>query len=240
MSPAEGVALLVAAVIAGVHVVAPRLWADRIDARSPVLSIAGGVSVAFVFVHLLPELSTAQAAVDDTPGLLPYLERHVYLLALLGMVAFYGLQSASRRRPAGEDNRGGWAALWVSLGVFGTYNAIIGYLLVEQAATGMAAPVYFGVAMGLHLLVIDEALDEQHRDAYGSSGRYVLAGSVVAGWAVGMLTHVSQVALGLAIAFLAGGIILNVLKQELPAEREGRFGYFAVGAAAYTLLLLVA
>jgi hypothetical protein len=240
MSSAEAVALVVAAVIAAVHVVAPRLWADRLDARSPVLSIAGGVSVAFVFVHLLPELSTTQAEVEDTQGLLPYLERHVYLLALLGMVVFYGLRSASRRRRADGRDGSGLAALWASLAVFGTYNAVIGYLLVEQASAGMAATVYFGVAMGLHLLVIDEALDEQHRGAYGSSGRYVLAGSVVAGWVVGMVTHVSQVTLGLAIAFLAGGIILNVLKQELPAEREGRFGYFAAGAAAYTLLLLVA
>ena len=40
------------------------------------------------------------------------------------------------------------------------------------------------------------------------------------------------------VAFLSGGIVLNVLKEELPAERESRFAAFAGGAAAYSALLL--
>jgi hypothetical protein len=33
---------------------------------------------------------------------------------------------------------------------------------------------------------------------------------------------------------------MNVLKEELPEERESRFWAFALGAAAYALVLLVA
>ncbi len=33
-------------------------------------------------------------------------------------------------------------------------------------------------------------------------------------------------------------MILNVLKEELPAERESRFWPFAFGATAYAALLL--
>ncbi len=40
------------------------------------------------------------------------------------------------------------------------------------------------------------------------------------------------------IAFLAGGIIRNVLKEEVPEERESRFSAFAVGATAYAAILL--
>ncbi len=40
-------------------------------------------------------------------------------------------------------------------------------------------------------------------------------------------------------AFLAGGIILNVLKEELPEERESRFGAFFVGSLLYSVLLLL-
>ncbi len=38
--------------------------------------------------------------------------------------------------------------------------------------------------------------------------------------------------------FLAGGVILNVLKEELPKERASRFRAFAAGVVAYTLVLL--
>ena len=39
-------------------------------------------------------------------------------------------------------------------------------------------------------------------------------------------------------AFLAGGVVMNVLKEELPEERESRFWAFALGTALYTMLLL--
>jgi hypothetical protein len=42
----------------------------------------------------------------------------------------------------------------------------------------------------------------------------------------------------LLLAFVAGGIVLNVLKEELPRERESRFWAFAFGAAFYSVLLL--
>jgi hypothetical protein len=39
-------------------------------------------------------------------------------------------------------------------------------------------------------------------------------------------------------AFLASGVVLNALKEELPEEREGRFWAFAIGAALFAALLL--
>jgi hypothetical protein len=41
-------------------------------------------------------------------------------------------------------------------------------------------------------------------------------------------------------AFVGGSVILNVLKEELPEDRQSRFGAFLVGAAAYSALLLAA
>ncbi len=39
------------------------------------------------------------------------------------------------------------------------------------------------------------------------------------------------------IAFLAGGVVLNALKEELPKGRESCFAAFLSGAAGYTALL---
>ena len=44
--------------------------------------------------------------------------------------------------------------------------------------------------------------------------------------------------LAVLFAFLAGGVILNVIKEELPEEQESLFWAFALGAALYTVLLL--
>jgi hypothetical protein len=55
--------------------------------RSRWLSGAGGVSVAYVFVHLLPELSEKQEAFAGLES--GILENHVYVMALIGLTILY-------------------------------------------------------------------------------------------------------------------------------------------------------
>jgi hypothetical protein len=57
---------------------------------------------------------------------------------------------------------------------------------------------------------------------------------------VGLLFEVSEAAIAVLFGFLAGGVIRNVLKEELPEELESRVWAFALGTAAYALVLLVA
>ena len=235
-------ALGAAVALALVHVLAGRLRLLHATPRSRWLSAAGGVSVAYVFVHLLPELSEAQEAVaGEAEGLLPFVESHVYLLALLGLGLFYGVEIASRRSRAegrgGEHGATGPAAFWLSIGSFALYNALVGYLLLHREDQARTSVVLFAVALAVHFLVNDHGLREHHKGAYDRVGRWLLAASILAGWMVGRLTEVSDAAVGLLIAFLAGGVVLNVLKEELPEERQSRFGAFALGAFAYAALL---
>jgi len=59
-------------------------------------------------------------------------------------------------------------------------------------------------------------LREHHKDAYTRLGRWLLAGAVVAGWLLSQLAELPESALVAVLAFLAGGVVLNVLKEELP------------------------
>lgn len=237
-------ALVAALVLAVLHVFAGRLrFLDGVP-RSWWLSVAGGISVAYVFVHLLPELNAAQEAVREAAGgALAALESHVYLLALLGLAVFYGLERGSlqsrreRRETEGVDEASPVLA-WLAIGSYAVYNAIIGYLLVHREDNTSRALLLFAAAMGVHFLVNDHGLREHYADVYHHYGRWLCAAAVLFGWAVGAATEVSEAFLGLLLAFLAGGLILNVMKEELPAERESRFSAFLVGAAGYTLVLL--
>jgi hypothetical protein len=60
------------------------------------------------------------------------------------------------------------------------------------------------------------------------------------GWAIGLFLEISEAALAVLFGFLAGGVVMNVLKEELPEERESSFWAFALGAAAYAVVLLIA
>ena len=232
---------LCAIALALIHLYSGRLRFLEELPRSRWLSMAGGVSVAYVFVHLLPDLSEHQEAISDT-GAFKFLEHHVYLMALVGLTVFYGLERLVMQQPppgSEKDQTTDMGVFWVHMTSFSLYNGLIGYLLVHREETGVRSLFFFFIALGLHFVVNDFALREDHQSTYHRTGRWFLAAAIVAGWLIGIATEISEAAIAVLFAFLAGGIILNVLKEELPEERQSRFWAFALGAGAYTILLVL-
>ena len=228
-----------------VHLLAGQLRFLETIPRSRWLSFASGVSVTYVFVHILPELNAAQQDIPDqlTDGV-TFLEHHVYLVALLGLVAFYGLERSARvsqrqNRRKGSSEMTTAGVFWIHIASFAAYNALIGYLLIHREETGFLSLLLFFVAMAMHFIVNDFGLRENHKKPYDRIGRWALASAVIVGWAIGTNTQIHRAAVAVLFAFLAGGIVLNVLKEELPEERESRFWAFALGVITYTVLLLV-
>lgn len=257
-------ALAAAVVLALVHVATPALRFLDGTPRSVWLSVAGGVSVAYVFVHLLPELAEGERQLSEAlgggaegeviPGL-GFAERHVYLVALVGLATFYGLErlaQSSRSRTTGQavapgrasaDAEGGAEStsagvFWVHMASFAVYNALVGYLLLDGERETASTLAPFAIAMALHFVVTDYGLNEHHQARYRRVGRWVLAAAVFVGLGVATAAELPQAAIAVLVAFLGGGVILNVLKEEVPSERQSRFWAFAAGMAGYAVLLL--
>ncbi|WIJ23482.1 hypothetical protein [Devosia sp. RR2S18] len=239
--------LAIALLLATVHIFGSRLAFLRVTPRSIWLSIAGGVSVAYVFVHILPELADHQESFREAAqdgSFLAALESHSYLVALVGLATFYGLDrlahnSSRRQEKKGEGYQPSESTFWVHLASFAIYNVLIGYLLVHREDAGLQSLVIFAVAMALHFVVNDHALRDHHGRIYDHRGRWLLAAAPVLGWVCGVLIELPQLAIGALFALLAGSVVLNVMKEELPEERESRFWAFALGAAGYAALLLL-
>lgn len=208
--------------------------------RSRWLSAAGGVSVAYVFVHILPELDRHQAVLEEVElGIISYLEHHVYLIALLGLTVFYGLERIAKlSRQRDKNDVTSSEVFWLHVASFSIYNALIGYLLLHREEPGITNLLLYSGAMALHFAVNDSGLREHHKQIYDRVGRWILAAAIVVGWVLGSATEIGEAAIAVLFAFLAGGIVLNVLKEELPEERESRFWAFALGAGIYTTILL--
>ncbi|GAB2793747.1 hypothetical protein GCM10027040_20110 [Halomonas shantousis] len=229
--------------LALVHALVVKLLTLKDIPRSAWLSFAGGVSVAYVFIHIFPELEEAQQTLGEN-GAITFLEHHAYLVALTGLATFYGLerlvkhhQSTDREHSSASVDKTRGGVFWLHIGSFALYNALIGYLLVYREDTPLEM-LFFFLAMSFHFLVNDHGLLRHHRAAYLTKGRWVLSLAVIIGWGIGLAIQVSEAATSMLFAFLAGGIVLNVLKEELPEERQSRFWPFASGAAGYSILLL--
>lgn len=208
--------------------------------RSVWLSAAGGVSVAYVFLHILPELAAHQRQILEHLGgarFATLIESHVYLLALAGLTIFYGLDRMMLLSDR-ENSEHPPGIFWTHLGSFAVYNVVIGYLLVQRGG-GLSGLLLFGFALGVHFLINDQALRGHHGELYRRRGKWLLAAAPLLGWTLGVTQPVGQLWVSGLFALLAGAIVLNVLKEELPRERESRFSAFVAGAAGYAALLLL-
>ncbi|WP_145059739.1 hypothetical protein [Lignipirellula cremea] len=229
-----------AVVLAAIHLLGGRLRFPEGMPRSRWLSLAGGVAVSYAIVHLLPELQSHHETLRDSARdtQFAYIAEHlVWGLVLLGVVVFYGLEKAairSKKSPDGAPSD----VFWLHIGSFAAYNMLLGYLLVREDR-GLRSLILFLIGIGLHFLVNDQGLSQHHKDRYHRTGRWVLSGAVLAGWMIGVLTEVHEAVMASVVAFLAGGILLNTFKEELPEERESRYWAFTLGAFGYAAVLLV-
>lgn len=226
--------------LAAIHLVAGKLAFLMGKPRNVWLSASGGLSVAFVFLYLLPELAARQDDIEQSAlhASLSFLDHHVYLLALTGMTTFYGLEriakaTRNRHEPTLSKSGSNEHVFWAHLASFSIYNLAIGYMMVNKPTSVWSLGLFF-VAMSLHFLVIDFSFREHYNNVYHDKGRWFLAGAVMTGWAAGIFIHIPDLAMNVATAFIAGGIILNALKEELPEERQSRFWPFLLGATLYS------
>ena len=104
---------------------------------------------------------------------------------------------------------------WIHISSFAVYNALTGYLLLNA---GLGALFLFAFAIAVHFVVNDYGLRRDHKGRYHRIGRCLITAGLVLGWAVGALTGIPEAAIAVLTALLAAGIIMNVLREELPEE----------------------
>lgn len=209
--------------------------------RRSLISFSAGMSVAYVFVHMLPELNAARELVVESSSdalRLPYEGVTIYFLAMIGFLWSYGLDRLRARRALTTPHEGGDAEPGMHLAGMAAYVALMSYLLVRTASGSVAATVGYTLAFGGHFLALDHSLCEEFENAYLRHGRWLLAGSCLLGWAVGIMLALPPYALALLVAFISGGVIMTNALMELSEGRDGRFVAFMAGSLSYGLVLI--
>lgn len=207
--------------------------------RGSILSFGGGMSAAYVFVHVMPELHDARhALVESVSVSLRYEGMAIYFLALVGFLLFYGLEHHSNRlRETNEAGETG-PSFKLDISGFAAYVWLMAYLLVNHFGDSPVSISLYATALTFHFLALENTLRHEHGAAYERIGRFVLAGMALLGWGMGLLFALPNHVLALLVAFISGAIIMNSLIMELPSEKGGRFGPFMVGGLVYGLILL--
>ena len=241
--PTLGVALLFAAVF---------LFGGRAAAASGgighrrFLSFAAGVSLAYTFVHVLPALhAIREFQTRSLSKSMVFPEHGVYLWTMVGFLVFFGLEklAGTPQAPQADGDHGAQGGHhtsrrpWLQIGGFALYVWILAYMMVWTGKNGLTLGL-FALAMGLHLFTVASNLRSTCRGTYHPRGALLLAFASLAGWGAAATLEIPVAWVLNLVAFVMGGVVVNAAIAELPSEREGRYGYFLVGALSYTALLL--
>lgn len=237
--------LILALGLASIHVFSLKLtFLDGIP-RNRFLSVAGGMAIAYVIIRILPAVAHYQVAVEEyaSNNAIGLLKNHLYIVILISLIIFYGLErmakiSRMKGRKGNDQDRANPEIFWLHMGPFAFTNLLIGYLLIDQDKSGITSLLLFSLAMAFKFIVDDRGLHDNFKGLYDKTGRWILASAVMIGWAINYFADISDIGPGLLQAFVAGAIMLNVLKEELPETRESRYWAFALGSLFYAVLLL--
>jgi hypothetical protein len=210
------------------------------------ITASAGASVAYVWLHIIPELCEAQGAFTSMTRdmRLPLPEFRIYLAALLGFVLFYGLEhmSWSRVELVGKDSEptGREDLIYkLRLGGFVAYGGLVSYLMVRDSERGLLSLLTYLIAMGLHFIVVNHSFGEEYGDKYDRGGRWLLAFAVLAGGFTGKFALLPEHTILTLLGFVAGAVIENNTMMELAKGKGGRFWAFFAGAMGYSLLLVL-
>ena len=236
--------LLAAAGLAAVHILSQQLRILDGIPRSRLLSAAGGLAVAFVAIRFLPAVADGdqrlRTAIGDSA--LRFIDDPGWALLLLSLFLFYGLERLARRSQA--DNRPGWRR------DDGTRDLLAahGHLRGDERPDRLPPPAQPRTKRRDH----GRLLRRHARQVRGERPR---AAQLAQGpvrqrrpMAPGCRRHrrldparpapLLRCRSGALQAILAGAVLLNVLKEELPSERESRYWAFLTAGLAYAAFLL--
>ena len=204
-------------------------------------SFGGGAGLAYVFVHLLPELASHGRALSEATGMetfapTPITEALLFLIALAAIILTYSIDVlATHERQAGR-----LAGTLHNLN-FAAISYLYAYSLPSLISTGLAYGILFTIAISAHVLLVDRTIAARHPASFQKRTRWLGTAALVLGLLHAALLHpVADLHLAIATAFLGGGLLMAVFREELPAVNRTRLGWFIAGSVSMTSLLLLA
>jgi len=223
------------------HLLAGRFHSLVGSHQRPQYSLLTGATTAYLFLKLFPEVAMAATFVESGPGDLGVRPRLMFGVALAGFIAYYAVEVWAHSSPLAGPGQSRTDKVYTAhLASYAFFNAAVAFLMPHYMAQGTGSGVVYLLAIALHLLVLDHALAEVHGGRYGKVARTVHSGGLIVGFALaGFLGSPPPEALiGPVLAFLAGAITLQVVREEVPEHKFGRPAIFAVGATLMALLIL--
>ena len=246
------IAFIIAVIFSAVHLTAPRLYGLSERYKKAVISFSGGVAAAYVFFDLLPTIQRAgehlRLLLYNYLGQASVSEVAIFGVAFVGFLVFFISEHAaihSRRDTAvrtGQhmDSTPAPEGIFaIHFGILALVSLLIAFNLRFEARTSLLGVMLFSIALILHFFGTDRTMELHYGSLFNKYGRYILSMMPLAGWALSVLFPERQSEAAVLLAFIAGAVLFNVIKDEVPGAERGEPKFFVAGALIYALVLLL-
>ncbi|NJD53657.1 MAG: hypothetical protein FIB07_12405 [Candidatus Methanoperedens sp.] len=250
------ITLIISILFCAVHLTAPGLYSFSERYKKPVISFSGGVAAAYVFFDLLPTIQKAgghlKLLLRNFPGQIFTSEVAIFGVAFIGFLVFFISEHAaihSRRHIAAKAGQN-MDSVTAPKGIFiihfsmlALVSLLIAFNLRFEVRTSLPGAVLFSVALILHFFGMDRTMEIHYSSLFNRYGRYILSIMPLTGWALSVLFPERQSEAAVFLAFIAGAVLFNVIKDEVPGAERGEPKFFVAGSLIYggvlVMLLLV-
>ena len=220
-------------------------FSSRVAKLSPktqktLASIGGGVAIAYVFIHIMPELAIGGRELSKEIYMeefivSPLIESYLFFISLIGLVVFFSLDIIASSGQASTKTNFKLHVL-----AFALINYLYAYTLPSLVTTGWDYALLFTIVLAAHIILSDRTLARSHPKLFRQKVRWVFISSTGLGLAHAYLFHpISDLSLAIATAFLGGGVLMTVFREEIPEASSIQLPWFIFGVFSMTFSLAI-
>lgn len=191
------------------------------------MSLAAGISLAYLLLFLLPELYQGVQTI----------QKLLFVFVLIGALSFhiiekYIYQHTKKERIMEE------LSVFHSFSFF-VYHFVIGVVLVNLLRTDLLVGSLFLVPIISYIAVGQVSLKEIHAKVVEKNAvKVLLSISTLIGIIEALYFPLPANVFYSMLGFIGGAMLYHVMRENIPTESEGNGFWFLVGALLYTLLIM--
>lgn len=198
--------------------------------REQIVSFTAGISIAYIFVQLLPEFHRIASEAGDA----------IFVFPLLGFSSIHLLEKyLAKSDISGKRMRRDYAE--IHSGFLFLYHGAIGYLAASLIAESAVSGLLFFLPVFLHMAVSSFSVTELH-EGFVRKGLVKIAVSIapllgVLTYTTGLITdqHFNPV-----FGTVIGMFFYIVIRDSIPEEDRGRPAEYLVGTIIYLAIIFTA
>ena len=192
-----------------------------------IISFAAGISIAYLFLDLLPH--TYEAAT--------HLKQWIFVFMLLGFAIFHLIekiiyQHTNQEKVARELKEAHSISFFV-------YYFLVGIVLKDKTQISILEGFLFMVPIALHAALSSASLARIHGEIRESLWiKIILSLSTILGVVFAILLHIPAILNNILVSFIAGVLLYIIVKEFLPEKKKGQPVFFIIGLITFFAIYL--